>query len=210
MLGFIKKDLAMIKSNFKSLIFLVIIYLLLGLYGQMDISFILPFISVMLIMSTFNYDNYNKWDAYAATLPNGRINSVRAKYLITIIIIVITTIFVILLEILFDYLMFSAFNYMMIIITTLTTCFATLLLESIMYPFIYKFGIEKARIAIFLLIFGISFLFGALSSFINLGKLINNLSFLGNWWFLITLIVILFVLYLSYKISLRIYKRKEF
>ena len=74
MLGFIKKDLAMIKSNFKSLIFLVIIYLLLGLYGQMDISFILPFISVMLIMTTFNYDNYNKWDAYAATLPNGRIN----------------------------------------------------------------------------------------------------------------------------------------
>ena len=74
MIGFIKKDLAMIKSNFKLMGILLFFYVVMGLLGEMDISFILPFMSVMIMISTFSYDNYNKWDAYSVTLPNGRKN----------------------------------------------------------------------------------------------------------------------------------------
>ena len=41
MIGFIKKDLAMIKSNFKTLGLLFVLYAIMGFYGEMDISFIL-------------------------------------------------------------------------------------------------------------------------------------------------------------------------
>ena len=59
MIGFIKKDLAMIKSNFKLLGILIIVYAIMGLMGKMDISFILPFMCVMIMISSFSYDNYN-------------------------------------------------------------------------------------------------------------------------------------------------------
>ena len=50
MIGLIKKDLAMIKGNFKFLAIFIILYFILGLMGKMDISFILPFMSVIIII----------------------------------------------------------------------------------------------------------------------------------------------------------------
>ncbi len=72
MIGFMKKDIVMIKSNFKLIVVLVILYIAMGLMGDMDISFMLPFMCVMIMISSFSYDNYNKWDAYSISLPNGR------------------------------------------------------------------------------------------------------------------------------------------
>ena len=82
MLGFIKKDLLMIKSNIKILAILLLIYIVMAFQGQLYLSFLLPFMGVMIMVSTFSYDTFNKWDAYAVTLPNGRKNSVRGKYII--------------------------------------------------------------------------------------------------------------------------------
>ncbi|MDE5540007.1 MAG: ABC-2 transporter permease, partial [Bacilli bacterium] len=90
MLGLIKKDLFMIKSNLKILVILFVVYGLMAYQGEMSLSFVLPFMSVMIMISTFSYDTYNKWDAYSITLPNGRKNSVRAKYLATLLLIIIT------------------------------------------------------------------------------------------------------------------------
>ena len=98
MIGFIKKDIAMIKSNFKLMGLLFIVYAVMGLLGEMDMSFVLPFLSIMIMISTFSYDNYNKWDAYSITLPNGRKNSVKAKYLATILMILIVSIITIILS----------------------------------------------------------------------------------------------------------------
>ena len=72
MLGFMMKDLAVIRSNFKLLAILIIVYAVMGLTGEMDISFILPFMSVVVMISSFSYDEFNKWDSYAATFPGGR------------------------------------------------------------------------------------------------------------------------------------------
>ena len=89
MIGFIKKDLFMIKSNFKLLGILIIAYTLMGFVGEIDISFILPFMSVMIMISTFSYDNYNNWDAYSISFPDGRKNSVKSKYVATVLMIVL-------------------------------------------------------------------------------------------------------------------------
>ena len=53
MLGFIKKDIAMIKSNFKILFILFIFYGIMAFNDGMDISFILPFICVMIMISPY-------------------------------------------------------------------------------------------------------------------------------------------------------------
>ena len=43
---------------------------------------------LVIIISTFSYDDYNKWTIYSATFPNGRKNYIKGKYITTIILII--------------------------------------------------------------------------------------------------------------------------
>ena len=90
MKGLIKKDLFIIKNNLKIILILFIVFFLTGLKNSTDMSYIPITLSVVLFLSTFSYDEFNKWDAYAITLPNGRVNIVKSKYVATIILVVIT------------------------------------------------------------------------------------------------------------------------
>lgn len=209
MLGFMMKDLAVIKSNFKLLAILIIVYAVMGLTGEMDISFILPFMSVVVMISSFSYDEFNKWDSYAATFPGGRKDSVRAKYLATILMLLIISIITTSLSFIIAYNKTKTFDYEYIFSTTLGTVFGTILVLSFMYPIIYKLGIEKARIAIFVTIFGIAILGGLLINYIDLATLLNGLAFLENYWVFIIIILGIAFLYGSYRLSLRFQMRKE-
>ncbi len=90
MYGLIKKDLLMIKQNLKILMLVFIIFLGMTIMNESNMTFLLPFMAVMISISTFSYDQFNKWDAYAITLPNGRKNVVRAKYLSTLIFVILS------------------------------------------------------------------------------------------------------------------------
>ncbi len=210
MLGFIKKDLLMIKSNFKILGFLIVFYIIMGFMGQMDISFILPFMCVMIMISTFSYDTFNNWDAYAVALPNGRLNSVKAKYLATILLIVVTAFLMLILSVIMAYSQNTVINWENIIFTLLGSVFGTILSLSFMFPIIYKMGIEKARICIFVGVFGIIILGGLLFKYVNLAGVGAMLAKLENYWPLIILAACGLIPYISYRISLKIYLKKEF
>lgn len=210
MLGLIKKDLLMIKSNFKLLVILLFIYSIMAFQGQMDLSFLLPFMSVMIMISTFSYDNYNKWDAYAITLPNGRKNSVKAKYLATILLVIITTIIVTILSITIAYARTKSIDIENVISNIIGSVFAITLLQSIMYPSIYKFGVEKARIGLFIIVFGIAIIGSILAKVFDFESLFQILDVLNNYWMIIFPIIMIIVLYISYKISESIYKKKEY
>ncbi len=210
MIGFIKKDLAMIKSNFKLLAVLIVVYAIMGLMDKMDISFILPFMCVMIMISSFSYENYNKWDAYSISLPNGRKNSVKSKYITTILMTLIVSIITIILSFIISYVNTQTINYEKILVTMFGTIFGTLLVLTIMYPIIYKFGVEKARIGIFLLVFGIVIIGSLLANFVNLSSILKSLAFLEDYLIIILIIVAIIMVYGSYKISEKIFNKKEF
>ncbi len=210
MLGFIKKDFAMIKSNFKLIGILIVVYTVMGLFEEIDISFILPFISVMIMISTFSYDNYNKWDAYSISLPDGRKNSVKSKYVATILMILIISIITIILSFIISYINTKTINYEEILISMLGTIFGTLLVLTFMYPVIYKFGVEKARIGIFVTIFGLAIIGGLLSKYIDISFITKLLSFLEDYLIIILIAVTIIMVYISYKISEKIFSKKEF
>lgn len=210
MLGLIKKDLLMIKSNIKILFIILVVYGVMAYKGQMDLSFILPFMSVMIMISTFSYDTYNKWDAYACCLPNGRKNSVKAKYIATLLLIIITTVIVTVMMIAITYIHTKTIDLASTFPSILGTVFATIILQSFMYPSIYKFGVEKARIGIFIVVFGIAIVGGIIANYIDFKPMLQVLDNLGNYWMLILPVVMILVLYLSYKISEEIYKKKEY
>ena len=210
MIGFMKKDFAMIKSNFKLLGVMFVLFTVMGLMNKMDISFILPFISVMIMISTFSYDHYNKWDAYSISLPNGRKNSVKSKYITTIFMTLIVSIITILLSFLISYMNTKTINYEQTLISMLGSIFGTLLVFSFMYPAIYKFGVEKARIGIFVVVFGIAIVGGLLSQYIDFSFVTHSLTFLEDYLIIILIVTGILMVYISYKISEKIFRKKEF
>lgn len=209
MLGLIKKDLLVIKSNLKLIIVMLFVFFIMALQGQFDISFVPPFITVMLFMPTFSYDEYNKWNAYAIILPNGRKNVVKSKYVATTILILLSIVITILLNI-FVGIINNNLDFDKFVSILVGCCFGTFFIQSIMYPLIFKYGIEKGRIGLFVLIFAIVGIIGLLSRVIKIDVPTNIILFLDNYWFIIIPIILIIILFISYKISEKIYLKKEF
>lgn len=210
MLGLIKKDFLMLKGNFKTWLILLFVYIVMVFQESMSLAFLLPFMCVVTMLSTFSYDSYNKWDAYVCSLPDGRKNSVKAKYIATLLLILVTVIITTILTIIIGYYRTKTINLENMEETIIEAIFATTLLQSIMYPTIYKFGVEKARIVIFIVVFGFALIGGVLSKYIDFESIIQGLTFLENYTMIIIPIVIVVMLYISYKISESIYIRKEY
>ena len=210
MIGLIKKDFLMLKGNFKTWLILLFVYIVMAFQESMSLAFLLPFMCVVTMLSTFSYDSYNKWDAYVCSLPDGRKNSVGAKYIATILLILVTVLITTILTIIIGYYRTKTINLESMGETIIGAIFATTLLQSIMYPAIYKFGVEKARIAIFIVVFGFALIGSILSKYIDFESIIQGLAFLENYMMIIIPIIIVVMLYISYKISEAIYNRKEY
>lgn len=207
MLGLIKKDLFLIKENLKAVGIIFVIFVCMTFFQDMNLAFLPSFISVVLFMSTFSYDEYNKWDSYAITLPNGRKNVVSAKYITTLILLFTSALFVTILSIGVE----STRNELDIeeILGTMGgSIIAVILLVSITYPIIFKFGNEKGRIAMFIIAFGGASLFALFFQSVKISE--DVLLFLEQYGVLIFVIISIIMLFGSYLLSKHIYEKKEF
>ena len=158
MLGLIKKDLLLIKGNLKTIGLIFCLYVLLAFQGSMELSAISSFLTVVISLSIFSYEANNKWDAYALTLPKGRKYSVLSKYLVTIFIILFLSIITFALTILVNLVNHNPLNIKENLAILYFTQCMIIIIESLMYPLVYKFGIEKSRIVIFFNSFSLSLL----------------------------------------------------
>ena len=209
MLGLIKKDFLIVKNNLKLIIIMLMMFFIMALQGEFDITFVLPFIVVMLFISTFSYDEFNKWDAYAITLPNGRKNIVKSKYIASLI-LVVGAIFVTLLLNYFVGLINNNLEFDKIISSVLAIATGAIFIEAVMYPLIFKYGIEKGRIGLFALTIAIIAIVTLITKISKLSIPANIIIFLNNYYFIIIPILLIIILLLSYKISEKIFLKKEF
>lgn len=210
MLGLVKKDLLMLRSNIRLWFILLFIYGCTAFQEKLSLAFLMPFMCVVAMLSTFSYDAYNKWDAYAITFPNGRKRSVWTKYLATLLLIFVTIVVVMILTLVIGYfrgLDISIGDCCSMVGSALVT---TILMQAIMYPLIYKFGLEKARIGIFVGAFGYGLVLKLLSNYIDFKVCLQKLSFLNDYWWIILPIMLIGFLILSIKIALAICEKKEY
>lgn len=206
MLGLIKKDFLIIKNNLKLIIVMLMVFFIMALGGQFNISFIPTFIIVMLFISTFSYDEYNNWDAYAITLPGGRKSIVKSKYITSLFLTLLSAVITVLLNCLISVINNTDVNEF--ISSLLGSICAIVIIQSIMYPLIFKFGMKKGRIVLFILVF---VMVGVISLLKNIIKTPNILVVLFNdYWFIVIPIILVISLLISYKISEKIYLKKEF
>lgn len=215
MLSLIKKDLLIIKNNLKLIGVMLIIFFAIAMQDNFDITVVLPFImsnyffTIVIFMSTFSYDEFNKWDAYAVTLPNGRKNIVRAKYITNLILIVGALIITLVLNYFIGYIN-NGLDFSQVIASSLEMTIGITLVESIMFPLIFKFGIEKGRIGLFALTIALGGIATIISKKGNINIPDGIVTFFNNYYFVIIPVILIIAILLSYKISERIYSKKEF
>ena len=210
MFGLIKKDFLLIKANLKSMMIVFIVYLILTFQGTFDVTFIVPLIGIMLFISTFSYDDFNNWNSYAVTLPNGRKNVVRAKYIASIILTIILGAVALIIGIGISYTKTNSINLNEIISSLMGTMLSSVIIISLLYPIVFKFGATNGRIILFAVVFGIAGIGALISQFVDMTPIINMINELDNYVLIAIPIISVILLGISYLISNKIYQNKEF
>ena len=196
MLGLIKKDFLLIKANSKSMIIIFIIYLMMAFQGTFDV--------------TFSYDDFNNWNSYAVTLPDGRKNVVRAKYIASIILTIILGIVSLAIGVGIDYAKTNSINLDETISSLMETVLSSVIIISLLYPIVFKFGATNGRIILFAVVFGIAGIGALISQFVDMTYIINMINGLDSYSLIAIPIISAILLGISYLISNKIYQSKEF
>ena len=97
-----------------------------------------------------------------------------------------------------------------IISSVLAIATGAIFIEAVMYPLIFKYGIEKGRIGLFALTIAIVVIVTLITKISKLSIPANIIIFLNNYYFIIIPIILTIILLLSYKISEKIFLKKEF
>ncbi len=210
MVGLMKKDFLLIKANIKSMIIIFIVFFIFAFQGTFDIAFIVPIIGIMLFISTFSYDDFNNWNSYAVTLPDGRKNVVRAKYVASIILAVALGTLCLAISMAISYVRTNNINFDDTLSLLMGTILSSVIIISLLYPIMFKYGATNGRIIMFIMIFGITGIGVMLEKFIDMTFLINMINELDNYMFIAVPVISIILLGISYLISSKIYINKEF
>ena len=220
--GLLKKDLYNLAS-YKTTLIIIVIFCGMAIIGTDAIywgSVVIGIIVGMISLSTFSYDEMAKSNRYILTLPVTRKEIVLEKYILAIGATILGSLLGFVLTLLIGNIM----NYVRpdkvidisidtLLATTIGGFFGVSLIETIQIPSIFKWGAEKGRIQMFIVIFvlaligvGVGFLIEKSGLSVDIAKLESALKNFG----LIILVLLSFILYfISYKISYKIYKYKE-
>lgn len=220
MKGLIIKDLLQLKTYRKTLILFIFVFVVSGMQQEtMDSA--MSMITIMLILvfgmvgiGTFSYDEMAKADRYILTLPLTRKEVVRAKYVLVILLTLIGAVVGVLASGIISYVMSKELpDFLELISYALGGILGIAFVEGIQIPCIYKFGAEKGRIQIFIVIAIMAFLLGGIfyiGEKININLPVNNiLNILTNYMPLVLLTATVIIYFVSYKIAYKLYSKKE-
>ena len=216
MKGLIIKDLCVIKNQMKTLLLVLALFIFLSIANK-DATFVLfliPFYMIMILITTFSYDEFNKWECYCNSLPLSRKEIVKAKYLL----FNASSLVVLVLGVLASFIIpnfIENTTFESIYASIIGVAFGICLVISLLIPFYYKFGSQKGRIMLFLTVAILALLIGTITSLdvfnnIELMNIINSLNNLSLGMFTLLLIIVtIIIMTISYYISVKIYSNKE-
>ncbi|ATD54156.1 ABC-2 transporter permease [Clostridium chauvoei] len=205
MSGLILKDLLNLKKQSKVYIAFIIFYGFLA-FTSKDTSFLNGVICIfcaMLPITALAYDERSNWDRYALSMPINRKDIIISKYLLGILCSFLGFIICFLFNI------FSNSLSKETLALSLLFFGISIILISILLPILFKFGVEKGRLIMMIVLFSPTIIIVAISK-LNLSKpseeTINTIIHFAPF---IAPIIVLVVLILSIFISLNIYKNKD-
>ena len=205
MLGLMIKDFYLSKKYFRSVFLIIAMFTLFSVLGQSTfLSGIITLFFAMVSITTCAYDDLAKWDKYALTMPVTRSDVVFAKYTVMLLFSVTGTLISVLIAIISCLVKGAPITGDLFLSAVLILEIA-LLMMSILLPLIYKFGVEKARLMLMIVVMvptmAIVFLQQAGFSIPNAGIIQMLLSF--------SPLILLVIMGISFWVSNGLYQKKE-
>lgn len=213
--GLLYKDLLNLTPTLKYLVFMALIFcvVFIPLGNELPVYIILIMFGALLPTTAISFDTAARWDKYAVSLPVTRREIVAARYQLMVGGICVTGIISLIIAVAMMILMpgegiFLPYFSPLMLMVLFVAC--GLLLGSIALPLTLKFGVEKMRYIIMVIaltpvvvIFGMSF-FADLSGITPTDPVLMPVI-IG-----VLLAVTAIFVYVSFRLSVRIYAKKEF
>ena len=193
MVGLLKKDFALLKSQLHFYLFPLII--MVGIFCVFTdgsaMAAIPAFFGLMLSVNCFAYDEQSHFDKLAATMPVSHSGAVYARYLYGLLISVAAAVFA------------TAATAVTMLVKKLPLDMASLLVQmaagigvplliiAVFYPLVYKFGTQKSRLLVVVVILVPSFALPFLMKKLEEGGVHLSFDFGGNPALLPILLVLL-------------------
>lgn len=210
MIGLLLKDLYTMRQYLKTMLFMLMFFAVISAGLDNPATFFEGFIilmSMMLTISSFSYDDLAKWDRYALTLPITRKELVAGKYLLSVVLCFAGAAFSFPIALIVLTLKpVEGFGLAEQLYATAAIVSAAFFFTGLLLPMTLKFGVEKSRI-LMLVVFAMPT--AAVIALDKMGVPMPSEDSLFGFFKLLPLSMVVFY-YLSYRLSVRIFSRKEF
>lgn len=133
-----------------------------------DISFCFSYATMLvmiLMLGTISYDAHENGMSFLMTLPVSRKQYVLSKYLLTVFSLLITNIVLLLLSGIYEACVHSGSSMTDQLITAVLLFFTAIIMNSLMIPVNFKYGAEKSRLVLLIIVGAVSAVFVAFSKF---------------------------------------------
>lgn len=213
MLNLIIKDILIQKKTFFYALAFYPIFIIFALQGMPEGMFTMGsfFISYMLIFGAFAYDERSRADLFVLSLPVKKREVVAARYLSFILFALlgclVMTLYIYIAKTLNMDINLGTISFSKILTNLMTIA----IIFSIYMPIMFKFGSSKTKvIGTFVFAFlGVSL--SAIANYLNTEKNIDLIRNMPQWLAIIApILIILISLYISLRVSARIYSTREF
>lgn len=196
--------------------FLLAVYLIAGLFlfdntVGLD-SYVLFFLTIALVVNCFSYQSMSNWETYSSILPVSKKQLVGVYYMLAgtgIGIAGASTLFIAACKTVIPFLRKPGVSQwsegiFLFYINLIVIC----ILMAILIPLLVKFGMEKGRVVLFLLIFSI---YGIYAYFVaNDEVTIQSMAGMSKILRIVIPFLVIALCYASFRFSLFLYKKKEF
>ena len=215
MIGLLKKEYYLMEGQMKSWLIVAIFCFFYSYFMNAD-SFLFMLIILIGIMSTmtvFSLDKACGWDTYAISLPLTRKEIVEARYLFAFLIDIGVSLACCLLMLLRG-LINGGVNIPESLHSLFQILLVTILMQLLLFPVIYKLGVEKARFVYMAVFICLSLGVLGLSRLDDNGAVLAGLRLdvekIMQYGEIVAVILAAAGLFLSLRLSVRIYEKKEF
>ncbi len=153
MKGLLLKDLYMMKKYSRATLIIAIVFILVSFVSKENLFFIFYpcLLGGMMPVSLLAYDERSRWMQYSETMPYTKGQIVSCKYLIglgSVVLVLIGTGVAQAIRMCID----GTFVIGEYLVLMLILLIMSLLTSSIILPFVFKFGVEKGRMAYYVMI----------------------------------------------------------
>ncbi|MGN1033480.1 MAG: ABC-2 transporter permease [Intestinibacter sp.] len=216
MKGLLIKDILNLKNYMKQLILIFILFTAYGIFMKNG-TFVGAMVTMMLsmqVITTMSYDEYAKWDKYALTMNITRKDVVLSKYVFFIMCIVVGILVGVIGSLAINSFAGVPLSIEEILDISIIIPAIFSILFCIVIPIVFKNGAEKARIvmmAIFFIPAILIFLVAKIAQNSNIPMPDENtLDMLIKIAPVALVVLAVVACFISYRISLKIYYKKEF